>query len=156
AINAEVDALLNLHDAVSDVLLSESVYQVVQGNFERSAANTDAFSKGNYPPEPDVVRTPRSGTTLIHRVALHLDASASSNTDPAVTARALSEAPLSTWLASRLPRPEDVVCRVTYATPALVGEREILVTQHDLGLQAIDLLYLTNLDVAHAMTELDD
>ncbi|MCY1071538.1 hypothetical protein OV090_42740 [Nannocystis sp. RBIL2] len=152
AINAEVDALLDLHDAVSDLLMAESVYQVVQGNFERSAANTAAFSKGKYPPEPEVVRTPRSGTTLTHRVVLHLDPAAAPPASP--TPRAAAEAPLNAWLAARLPDPAVIACQVTYTGLSLL-ETHTIITLNDLGLSAIDLLHLDP-DAEQAMTELDD
>jgi hypothetical protein len=63
---------LKLHDAIGDLVLSEQVYQVVLGNFQRSSGITDAFSKGNYPPDVQVMNTPRTGTTLTHRMVLHL------------------------------------------------------------------------------------
>jgi hypothetical protein len=158
ALNAEVDALLDLHDAVSDLVLAESTYQVVRGNFERSAANASVLGQGRHPPEPEVVKTPRSGRSLTHRVALHLDAAA--GPDPfggalPVTPRAKAEPALNAWLASRLPPPSDVACEVRYTSPALAVEKTAVVTQAQLGLQPVDLLYLAQLDLAQAMTELD-
>ena len=61
AINAEADRLLNLYDALGDLVMAESVYQVVLGNFDRSAAVSTAFSTGAPPPEMEVVKTPRTG-----------------------------------------------------------------------------------------------
>ena len=159
AINAEADALLNLYDAVADLVMSESVYQVVQGNFDRAAANTNAFSKGAHPPQIEIVDTPRSGLNLTHRVALHLDSSADPTVSPSsvpMTARASAEAPLNAWLAGRLPVPTDVVVRVTYNTPALSGPKTVTLSQADLAIQPIDLLYLVNLDLDQAQSELDD
>ncbi|MFI5106750.1 MAG: hypothetical protein ACHP79_17640, partial [Terriglobales bacterium] len=45
---------------------------------------------------------------------------------------------------------------VTYTTPALPGPKPVTLTQADLGLQPIDLLYLVNLDLDQAQSELDD
>ena len=73
AINAEADRLLESHDAVADLALSEGVYQAVLGNYDRVASTYDAYARGNFPPEPDVVRTPLNGIGLTHRVALHLE-----------------------------------------------------------------------------------
>ena len=42
-------------------------------NYDRAAGTLDAFSKGNFPPTPEVALTPRSGRTLVHRVGLHLE-----------------------------------------------------------------------------------
>jgi hypothetical protein len=159
ALNAEADALLDLYDALADLTMAESVYQVVMGNFDRAAAVTAAFTAGSHPPEMQVVDTPRTGLTLTHRVALHLDAAASPTVSPsavAMTPRAAAEAPLNAWLAGRLPAPDAVAVSVTYSSPALAAPKTVTVTEADLGLQPLDLLYLANLDLDQAMSELDD
>ena len=57
---------------LSDLALAEGVHQAVQGNFDRIGATLDAYSTGNFPPEPQVVETPPAGIGLTHRVAVHL------------------------------------------------------------------------------------
>lgn len=159
AINTEADRLLNLYDALGDLVMAESVYQVVLGNFDRSAAVTKAFSEGAYPPEMQVLDTQRTGLTLTHRVALHLDPSASSSVSPSpvpMTPRARGEAALNAWLSGRLPAPGDVVVTVDYSSPSLAAPKTIVISQQDLALQSLDLLYLLNLDLDQAMSELDD
>lgn len=158
AIDREVDRLLDLHDALGDLTLAESVYQVVQGNFERAAAVTTALQSGAPPPEIQVVNTPRNGLDLNHRVALHLDPTADPSTSPSavpMTPRARAEAPLNRWLAGRMPVPGDIGVQVRYTTPA-VAAGSATVTVADLGLQPIDLLYLGDLELEQAMAELDD
>jgi hypothetical protein len=162
AINAEVDRILDIHDAISDLAIAESVHQAVQGNYDRAAATLDTYSKGNFPPEPDVVQTPRSGITLTHRVGLHLKAGIPS--DPATTPRAQAEPALNQWLTSILPLASRVVCKVAYYNS--VTDKPILnssnnpitqtVTQENLQIQPIDFLYLLRTDNESAMTELDD
>jgi len=163
AINAEVDRLLDIHDAVADLALAESVHQAVQGNYDRAAATLDTYSKGNFPPDPDVVQTPRSGITLTHRVGLHLRAGLAP--DPTATPRAQSEPALNQWLTSVLPPTDQVACKVTYHNP-ITGEPVLdpvtaapiaqTVTQQQLQLQPIDWLYVLRTDSQPAMTELDD
>ena len=168
AIDAEVDRILDIHDAVSDLAIAESVHQAVQGNYDRAAATLDTYSKGNFPPDPDVVQTPRSGITLTHRVGLHLQPNLSSdpNRNPlAQTPRAQAEPALNQWLVDILPPADRVACKVTYYDP--ITDRPILdpatalplartVTQQNLQLQPIDLLYLLRTDSEAAMTELDN
>jgi hypothetical protein len=159
AIDAEVDALLALHDAVADLVMAESVYQVVLGNFDRAAANTNAFSKGARPPEVQVVDTPRPGRSLTHRVALHLDPDADPLVSPstvAMTPRAKADAPLNLWLAGCMPDPPDLLVRVTYDTPELPAPKTVTLSCADLGLQPIDIVRVVNLDLEQAMSELDD
>ncbi|MFI5113329.1 MAG: hypothetical protein ACHP9S_10910 [Terriglobales bacterium] len=159
AINAEADRLMNLYDALGDLVLAESVYQVVLGNFDRLAAVTTAFSSGAPPPDMQVVKTPRTGFSLTHRVALHFDPTVDPTTSPnsvPMTPRATAEAPANSWLNGRLPAPAQVGASVTYTTPALAAPKTVTITQDDLQLQPVDLLYLVNLDLDQAMAELDD
>lgn len=154
AINAEVDRIFDIHDAVSDLAIAESVHQAVQGNYDRAAANLDTYSQGNYPPEPDVLQTPRSGITLTHRFGLHLQSGLPSN--PTATPRTQAEPALSQWLTDILPPANNVGCQVTYRNSVNNAEVEHIVTQQDLQIPPIDLLYLLRTDSQQAMTELDD
>jgi hypothetical protein len=160
AIDAEVQRLIEAHDAVADLALAEGVHQVLLGNADRAAGTTDAFGHSNLPPEPEVIRTPANGIGLVHRVALQLQA----GTDPAVspvpgvamTPRAQAEPALNTWLAGRLPPLDEVGCLVAFRAAATGAQTEEQVTLRDLRLQPIDLVLLTPGDGGQAMTELDD
>jgi hypothetical protein len=154
AINTEVDRLLDIHDAVADLAMAESVHQAVQGNYDRAAATLDTYSKGNFPPDPDVVQTPRSGITLTHRVGLHLQPGLPS--DPTATPRTQAEPALNQWLSTVLPTADKIGCKVTYLNPVTNTPVQHIVTQQNLQLQPIDLLYLLRTDCQPAMTELDD
>ena len=160
AIDAEVDRLLDIHDAVADLAMAEGAHQAVQGNFDRVAATLETFSKGNFPPEPDVVRTPRSGAALTHRVGLQLESGLDSGASPvpdiAMTPRAKAEPAINKWLAAMLPAPADAGCKARFFDPATETMVEREVTQKDLELQPIDLLYLLQADSQQAMAELDD
>jgi hypothetical protein len=147
AIKAEVEKIMDLSDAVADTALAESVHQVVQGNYDRGAATLDTYSKGNFPPVPDVIETPRSGVHLTHRIGLHFE----TGLNPALgtTARAKGEPAVNKWLGQLL--PADIVCTVSYG--AVVDEE---ISAQTLGLTPIDLLYLVNTDNEQAMTDLDD
>ena len=66
--------LLDIHDALADLAVAEGVHQAVLGNADRAAATLDAYAKAaTSRREPDVVRTPRSGSGLTHRVGLHCE-----------------------------------------------------------------------------------
>jgi hypothetical protein len=161
AINQEVTRLLDIHDALADLALAEGVHQVVQGNYDRAAATLDTYSRGNFPPIPDVIQTPRSGITLVHRVAVHLEAGGSWNSSPigaiAITPRSAGEPAINRWLASLLPaQPADVVCKVLITDPTTHTESPFHVSWKDLQLQPLDLLYLIQPENQQAMAELDD
>lgn len=148
--------LLDIHDALSDLGLSESVHQIVQGNYDRASASLDAFSKATFPQVPDVAITPRSGSTLTHRVALHLNSQAVAGSSQ--TPRCKAEPALNEWLTAFLPSAQEIAILVTYANPGnprlpVVTET---VTVQDLGLQPLDLLYLLHVDTDKALGALDE
>jgi len=153
AINEEVDRMLDLHDAIADLVMAESVYQVTLGNYDRAASTLDAFSKAGFPPEPQVVQTPRTGVALTHRVGLHLNAAAVARAD--ATPRALLEPALNEWLSSRLPAMSTIGFAVYYADTATANDNErVFVTAEDLKLEAIDLLYLLQSSMFTPSTDL--
>jgi hypothetical protein len=154
AVTEEVNALLDIHDAIGDMVLSESVYQAVMGNYEGAAANTDALGKGGYPPETEVILTPRSGITLTHRVTIHFDANAAAAVTD--TPRAKAEPAVNSWLRTILPLATKVACSVEFKLPSAALPAVVVITQKQLGLDAIDLLYLLDMDTEQAMNELDD
>ena len=91
-------------DAVGDLLMTESVHQAVQGNFERSAAALEAASGNLPPPELESMATPASGRTLTHRVCvlfndeLTFDNPKSKSDDP----RAAAEPRIAHWFSELL------------------------------------------------------
>jgi hypothetical protein len=84
-------------DAVADLVVAESVHQMVLGNPLRSGATLDAVATGEVPPpELDVIRTPRRGIGVTHRViALFDDATAPAWGAAAISARAAAEPQLN-------------------------------------------------------------
>ena len=67
-ITQEVNELRNIHDALADLSIAESVHQVVQSNYDRASGVLDTYSRGGLPQIPEVSMTPRSGISLVNRV----------------------------------------------------------------------------------------
>lgn len=159
-LNSEADRLLESHDGVADLALSEGVYQAVLGNYDRVASTYDAYARGHFPPEPDVVRTPLKGIGITHRVGLHLEAGADPTISPVpgldMTPRAQGEPALNRWLAAILPPPDQVACVVAFrdANTGAALTREI--TLRDIALQPADLVAIIRDDTHQPMSELDD
>lgn len=122
-----IEQLDDTLDAIADLLISESVFQQVQGNFLRAGASLDALSRGEAPPaEFDVLRTPRSGQGVTYVAAVligagrDVDRSAVTlwlNDDQlaqGTSPRALAEPRLNHWVAQLLPDPRRVVCEIHY------------------------------------------
>lgn len=101
-------------DAVSDVLLHESLFHSVQGNYERAGAAMKAFSGLGRPPEIQSIKTSLSGVGVTHRVALLFD-----EHDPPLTStssppnpRGDAEPQLESWIASQIGSMADIQCSV--------------------------------------------
>ncbi|EWC59872.1 hypothetical protein UO65_4875 [Actinokineospora spheciospongiae] len=111
--------LADLVDAVADTLLVEGVHQAVQGNPLRAGATIAAMSTGEAPPpEPESLRTPRTGDAVTHRVAVLLDGTAP---DPAkwptgaAQSRAVADPALAGWIAELLPAPGTLTAEAALA-----------------------------------------
>ncbi|GGI03574.1 hypothetical protein [Egicoccus halophilus] len=73
ALIEEIDRLGDALDALGDLLLSESVFQMVAGNADRAAAAMSALDRQQLPPDIQVARTPSAATGVDHHLLLVLD-----------------------------------------------------------------------------------
>lgn len=121
-VKAFIDDLVDLLDAVSDLLLSESVFQLVGGNLDGSAAAMSVLDKQTRPPEPRVVQTPHSTRGYTQRVVVALQ-----DTDAGAWA-ALDDLPaqveprLNAWLARLLGDPARYRFRARVLEQVPTGE----------------------------------
>lgn len=145
-----VRQLQDIIDAVKDLMMTEGVYQTVYSNYDRGSAVLDSLGQGKFMPDLEVVNSPRTGNILTHRVALHLTFREPSRITDSV--RAALEPSINEWLYSVLPDPLDVVVNV-HRTANDPGE---YISQKELGIEPIDLLYLMNSDESMSMKALDD
>jgi hypothetical protein len=139
AIEAELRRLEDAVDALGDLLLAESVHQVVKGSPAGAAATLDTLAKGQRPPEPEVATVPRSGTVLHQRVVLLLGDGSTGpgwETVPG-SPRAAAAKELNAWLGRLLGPPAGFECRATSE-----GGPPRTVSLRDLDLQPVDLLLL--------------
>jgi hypothetical protein len=142
---AELTALGAAVDAVADVLLAESTYQLVNGSETRAAATVDALGSGlGPPPELEVAATPRHGFAHTYRVLSLVPGS----TEPAPgweaaanRPRRLAEPRLERWAAELLGPARRIRAAARLAPPggttAVVRELNLDAT----GLCALDLIY---------------
>jgi hypothetical protein len=149
AVAAEIDRIRDGLDAVADLLLSESVHQAVQGNFARTKASLQALTDPEAPPEPEVLRTPRSGRTMAFRVTIALDPDGGAGA-PGTTPRADANRPLDHWLAQHLPALNAIGWTVRNGTAA-----PVIVTAADVGLQPLDLVLMSGDRLGDRSSELE-
>ena len=153
AITDAVTHLVDVNDAIADMGMAESVHHIVLGNYERAAGVLDSYSKGNYPQEPDVIRTPRGGATLTHRIGIPFQYIASA---PAAGPRGQTEPSVNNWLSNILPAMNSIVCNCSYISRADGLKKSIDISMQDAGIMPIDLVYLISGHDAQALTAIDD
>jgi hypothetical protein len=163
ALDAQLQALDEMVDAVSDVIVAESVYHLVQGNPLRSGATLDAIATGAMaPPELEVVHTPRTGIGLTHRLltlwssSLNANEAASQWGTDANQVRAQAEPLLNAWAAKLLGNPARVRCRAEYVQPQtgrVLGTAEVALST--LHLSALDVVFLAEGDEEAHRSELE-
>ena len=146
AIQDQLAGLEDAVDAVSDALMAESVYQVVRGNPLRAASTMESISGGETPPpELEVVRTPRSGIALTHRLVTLFSGEPQLPPEwapPDNPFRANAEPHLNAWAAKLLGNPANVRCvveRVAPGTGDVLESKEIRLDQ--LRLAPLDFVY---------------
>jgi hypothetical protein len=168
AIADEKDKLADTLDAVKDLLLSESVYQMVQGNFDRAGAITTALKDAHIPPEIEIINTPRSShLSFTNRVTIQFEQL--SLIDPGVnpwpsvlmTSRAKMEPGMNKWLGKIIGDPAQLTFAIaTINNGAISASQEL--TIDSIGLQPIDLIYITGNELntgagtSSAMSELEN
>lgn len=143
---AELNLLDDAVDAVSDALIAESVHHAAQGNPLRTASTLDAVASGDAPPpELEVVRTPRSGSALTHRVMALFSGTANLDAEwgePFAAYRADAEPYLNSWASRLLGIPSRVRCLVEQIDPSTA---EVLETKelrlNELELAPLDFIY---------------
>ncbi len=167
ALAAALAATQDAVDAASDIGVAESVHQTLQGNHLRAGGSLDALARGELPPpEPEVLRSPRTGTGLTHRVLIltgdpgagtALAAWTATTTQAAAWVRAAAEPRLNAWAATVLGDPGRVHWRAAFVDPATgapSGHPEREFTLAGAGLSPVDVLYGPSPAVA-ALTETD-
>ena len=128
AIAVLIDDLLEQMDAVSDLLVSESVYQMVGGNLDGAGAAMMTLDKQTRPPEPRVADTPHSTRGYTQRVVVALESA-----DPgpwAVEGELIArmEPRLNAWLARLLGDPGRYQFRAQVFSPPTAENADWVVT----------------------------
>ncbi|KUI27671.1 hypothetical protein AU196_21100 [Mycobacterium sp. IS-1742] len=92
-----VKRLRSLHDAIADVLLSESVHQLLRGSPTRAAAAADVLAGDGTPPPIEVTANPTEGSVVMHRVLALLPAAGGLSNFWAQTPRARMHPHVEMW-----------------------------------------------------------
>ncbi len=153
AMLAEIDDTMS---ALSDVSIAESVFQIMRGNYGRVGGILDAVSRGDHPPDPDVVTTPRPGLDVTHRLMVLLAGPPpvpAAWTGITMRPRQRTEPWLSAWVAGRLPDPATVRALVTWTDGAQTDTAYVSLRDLDIG--PLDVLALADAADSPARAELE-
>lgn len=135
AISATADML----DAVSDLLLAESVFQTAKGNTDRAAAALRTLNSGGQIVQPEWARSPRRNLPVNHRIGIIFDQAPSDPSGKSWSAagspRAALAPALNRWLAQQLPKPEHIMAVFT-----LPDGRLQKISMAEAGIEPIDFL----------------
>lgn len=158
ALSAAFAVLDDALDAVDDALTAESVYHLMRGNPQRAGITLGAIARGDaHPPSLEVTRTHRRGVLLTHRLMWISACQNECVTSWSATAtpRSYAEPGLNAMLAKLLPNP-DTLSTVVHLRKGPEEEwKPYQVSLSQLGLQPIDLLYLSGLDSNGHSVELE-
>jgi hypothetical protein len=153
-VEAELKALDDTLDAVSDILVNEAVFQTVRGNAARARASLEAAARPTGPPpELEAIYTPYQGTGVIHRLLALLPGDWAPAEDwygdhgepVPLGVRASAEPRIDAWAGRLLGDPKRVRYRIEYRAP---GSDDVIAATES----RLDHLepHLGPLDVVHA------
>lgn len=141
-----IEEIADTFDALADLGMAESVYQIAEGNPERSAAMLQAIDKGDIPPpEPQITRTPRSGIGLTQRLAIMLPNEPIATWGIPNSPRHQADPRFDAWLASMLGDPSTYSFIVRLSGKNNDDEKSIEIPLEQFlrqqGLSAMDVVY---------------
>lgn len=154
-LDRELNAIAEAIDGLGDALTAEAAYQMARGNTARAGATLAAVAQGEaVPSELEVVRTPRSGTALTHRLLILFSGTAPAtpgwlNWNSAV--RSAVEPMLNFWAFRQFGDGNRVRCTVERIDPANPANGHALQASHF----ALAALNVTPLDVVYGVDVAD-
>jgi hypothetical protein len=140
AVQALLDDLDSLWDAVADLSVAEAIFQIAQGNVERAAAALTVLDKQSTPVEAQVALSPREGVRYTQRVVLLFDAHGGDPQGWPADETAAAEPKINAWLAQLIGDPARFVLRGHVFEGGNEVNEPIEVSPADLGMSPLALL----------------
>lgn len=141
-------------DALGDAAVAECAYQAVRGNIVRTGTTLQALASGDAPPpELEVVRTPRTGIAVTHRVVALFNTVAAPSSPP--SPRALAEPTLNAWAGRLLGNFRKIRFAVERVDATGVVVKSLDLRFNELAIQPIDTVYLAPAQGGDPAPEID-
>ena len=167
SLQAVLDDAADRLDAVGDLALAEAVFQTVQGNPVRAGAAEASVSGAPVPPvDPEILRRPRAGVAVTHRVAIALPTTPTLSAVWDATPRAKAEPRLEALVNSILPSSSairvvarqvngdgTVASRIVSLDALLTAARTA--ARPELGIAGLDLVLGTDPESAGGRSGID-
>jgi len=141
-------------DALSDAAVAECAHQAVRGNILRTGTTLQAIASGDAPPpELEVVRTPRTGLAVTHRIVALFNVVAAPASPP--SPRALAEPTLNAWAGRLLGNLKSIRFAVERLDAKGAVIKSLDMRFSELAIQPIDAVYLAPTRAGDATPEID-
>ncbi|MEX0290251.1 MAG: hypothetical protein AB3N14_14180, partial [Flavobacteriaceae bacterium] len=115
AVEDELIKLDEILDAVNDLMVAESIFQIVVGSPDGSSAALKVLNEsGDINQMPEIINVPRKGNALSHKVGIQLpiDHKKIAWKATASPPRTKLNTSLNNWVAKQLPAPDKIILRV--------------------------------------------
>jgi hypothetical protein len=116
AIAAEIQKLSDIVDAIGDLEMSETVFQIAAGDVASAEAAMNFLPTGSNPPQSEVTTSPTTGIAVSQRVALLLEGAApqAPNWTLGVSLRGQFDPFVEAWVGSLLGDPSGASATVSF------------------------------------------
>lgn len=138
-----IQRMEDAYDALADVVTSESVYKLTEGNRVAVEALMNSMNTGRNFPEPDVVEIPLHSAHIEERVFAALDPDVKTNTTPTESYLRKMEPSLDQWMGQML-GIDDIRVQLTIDGGTATYPLAKPVAEGGLGVSASDLVYLSD------------
>lgn len=136
-----IDAIDDEKDALTDVVLTESVYKLTQGNTEASAAISRALAELKNIPMPEVAEIPVTSAQIDGHMLAMLPAKAVSAQSNSLLAS--TEPKVEAWLQQMMFSPEQVCMQVVENSGSENEAYSDSLTLGSLGISSSEMIYLS-------------
>ncbi len=126
-------------DAVNDLMVAESIFQMVVGSPDGSSAALKVLNEsGELNQMPEIVNIPRKGHALTHKVGIQIpiDPEKAAWTASNGTTASKFSSSINNWLKKQLPEPGKIVVRVAVNDETTLKE----VSMADIQIEPIDFV----------------
>jgi hypothetical protein len=167
-----IDQMAQSLDALGDLVITESVYQIASGNSARAAAAMGMLDGSSGLVDPEVIQSPLKANQFTNRLLMNYpmantvssvltsssdinDGWSSNTVDYASSPRTGLDQSLNRWMGQLLLAPDQIIVTVAITNTLDNTESYTYINLSQLELQPLDLLALVNVDSTRPTSEFE-